>query len=112
MDVVTERPRRGDVWLVCLDPTRGAEMQKTRPCLVVSPPELLDVLPTAMVVPLTSKGFAAPFRIPVVFSGTAGLLLLDQLRSVDKGWLVKRLGAVSDDELKATLDALQELFFL
>lgn len=110
--MVTGRLRRGDVWLVCLDTTRGAEIQKTRPCLVVSPPELHDVLRTAMVVPLTSKGFAAPFRIPAVFSGTSGLLLLDQLRTVDKGRLVKRLGAVSDGELKATLDVLQELFFL
>lgn len=104
--------RRGEVWLVCLDPTQGAEIRKTRPCLVVSPPEIHDHLRTTMVVPLTSKGFSAPFRIPLNFTGVPGLLLLDQLRTVDKLRLVKRLGAVDDDTLQKTLLTLQEVFFV
>lgn len=101
---------RGDVWLACLDPTQGAEIQKTRPCLVVSPPEIHDFLRTALIVPMTSKGFPAPFRISIEFSGKAGLLLLDQIRVVDKSRLIKRLGALEDDVLKTALDTLQELF--
>ena len=102
--------RRGDVWLACLDPTQGAEIRKTRPCLVVSPPEIHDFLRAALIVPMTSKGFPAPFRISIDFSGKAGLLLLDQIRVVDKSRLVKRLGAVEDSILKTALDTLQELF--
>jgi mRNA interferase MazF len=110
MGVVKIPVRRGEVWLACLDPTQGAEIKKTRPCLVVSPPEIHDFLRTALIVPMTSKGFPAPFRIPIDFSGKAGLLLLDQIRVVDKSRLVKRLGAVEDSVLQTTLDTLQELF--
>ena len=110
MGVVKIPIRRGEVWLACLDPTQGAEIKKTRPCLVVSPPEIHDFLRTALIVPMTSKGFPAPFRIPIDFSGKAGLLLLDQIRVVDKSRLVKRLGAVEDSILQTTLDTLQELF--
>ena len=110
MGVVKVPVRRGDVWLACLDPTQGAEIRKTRPCLVVSPPEIHDFLRTALIVPMTSKGFPAPFRISIDFSGKAGLLLLDQIRVVDKSRLVKRLGAVEDNILKTALDTLQELF--
>lgn len=108
--MVTARLKRGDVWLVSLDPTVGSEIRKTRPCLVISPPEIHDALRTAIVVPLTSKGFPAPFRIPVVFSGTSGLVVLDQLRTVDKARLVKRLGGLTEGELSAALSGLQELF--
>jgi mRNA interferase MazF len=108
--MVTGRLQRGDIWLVNLDPTTGAEIKKTRPCLIVSPPEIHDPLRTALVVPLTSKGFAAPFRIPVSFSGREGLLLLDQLRAVDKTRLVKPLGSVPEATLQAVLNALQEVF--
>ena len=110
MGVVKVPVRRGDVWLACLDPTQGAEIRKTRPCLVVSPSEIHDFLRTALIVPMTSKGFPAPFRISIDFSGKAGLLLLDQIRVVDKSRLVKRLGAVEDSILKTALDTLQELF--
>ena len=108
--MVTARLKRGDVWLVNLDPTVGSEIRKTRPCVVISPPEIHDALRTAIVAPLTSKGFPAPFRIPVVFSGTSGLVVLDQLRTVDKSRLVKRLGCLTEDELSAALSGLQELF--
>ena len=108
--MVKAQVRRGEVWLVCLDPTLGAEIKKTRPCLVVSPPEIHDHLRTALVVPMTSKGFPAPFRVSVAFSGVQGLLLLDQLRVVDKARLIKRLGCVDDEVLHSVLATLQELF--
>jgi mRNA interferase MazF len=101
---------RGEIWLVNLDPTVGSEIKKARPCVVVSPVELNDHLRTVIVVPMTSKGFAAPFRIPVTHAGTKGLILLDQIRTVDKVRLAKRLGAVSAKTLSATLTTLQEVF--
>lgn len=102
--------RRGDIWLVNLDPTVGSEIKKARPCVVVSPPELNDHLRTVIVAPMTSKGFAAPFRVPVTHAGTRGLILLDQLRTVDKVRLSKKLGSVSAKTLAATLNTLQEVF--
>ena len=65
--------KRGDIWLVNLDPTVGSEIQKSRPCVVVSPAELNDTLRTVIVAPMTSKGFAAPFRVPVTHAGTKGV---------------------------------------
>ena len=102
--------KRGDIWLVTLDPSVGSEIKKSRPCVVVSPRELNDHLRTVLVAPMTSKGFAAPFRIPVAHAGKRGLILLDQLRSVDKIRLSKQMGAVSDKTLAATLATLQEVF--
>ncbi len=102
--------KRGDIWLVNLDPTVGSEIKKSRPCVVVSPAELNDHLRTVMVAPMTSKGFAAPFRVPVTQAGTKGLIVLDQLRTVDKVRLVKRMGAVSTKTLTAVLATLQEIF--
>jgi mRNA interferase MazF len=102
--------RRGEIWLVNLDPTVGSEIKKSRPCVVMSPAELNDNLRTVMVAPMTSKGFTAPFRVPVTHAGTKGLIVLDQLRTVDKLRLVKRLGAVSAKTLTAALTTLQEVF--
>ena len=102
--------RRGEVWLATLDPTRGSEIRKTRPCLVVSPPEMNAHLRTAIVAPLTRGSGPAPFRIPVRFVGKSGLILLDQIRTLDQLRLVKRLGAVSNRTLSATLIKLQEVF--
>jgi mRNA interferase MazF len=101
---------RGDIWLVNLDPTVGSEIKKSRPCVVVSPAELNDHLRTVIVAPMTPKGFAAPFRVPVIHAGTHGLIVLDRLQAVDKARLVKRLGAVSAKTLRATLATLQEVF--
>ena len=101
---------RGEVWLVSLDPTLGSEIQKTRPCVVVSPPEMHDHLRTVIVAPMTSKGRPAPFRVSVTFKRKPGLILLDQIRAVDKVRLVKREGAVSDKTLLDTLQTLLELF--
>ncbi len=102
--------KRGDIWLVNLDPTVGSEIQKSRPCVVVSPAEMHDHLRTAIIAPLTSKGFAAPFRIPVTHAGQKGLMLLDQIRTVDKVRLVKKLGSVPAKTLSQTLATLQEIF--
>jgi mRNA interferase MazF len=101
---------RGEVWLIALDPTVGSEIRKTRPCMVVSPPEMHDYLRTVIVAPMTTAGRPAPYRIPLRFSGKSGLVLLDQIRSVDKARLVKRVGMVSPVTLRATLAALQQTF--
>lgn len=102
--------RRGEIWLANLDPTVGSAIKKSRPFVVVSPAELNDHLRTVMVCPMTSKGFAAPFRVPVKHGGIDGLILLDQVRAVDKARLVKKLGAVSAKTLSAALSTLQEVF--
>ena len=101
---------RGDIWLAALDPAVGSEIRKTRPCVVVSPPELHDHLRTVIVAPMTTGSRPAPFRIPVTFGGKRGLILLDQIRTLDKARLVRRLGAASGNTLGATLSALQEVF--
>ena len=102
--------KRGDIWLVSLDPTIGSEIKKSRPCVVVSPAELHDHLRTVIVAPMTSKGFAAPLRVPVTHAGTRGLILLDQVRTVDKVRLGKKLGTVSAKTLSAALAVLQKVF--
>ncbi|MCX6594970.1 MAG: type II toxin-antitoxin system PemK/MazF family toxin [Acidobacteria bacterium] len=102
--------KRGDIWLVNLDPTAGSEIQKTRPCVIISPAEMHDHLRTALVAPMTTAGREAPFRIAVTHGGRDGLILLDQVRAVDKIRLVKRLGTISAKTLAATLKTLQEVF--
>ena len=101
---------RGEVWLVALDPTLGSEIQKTRPCVVISPAELHDHLRTVIVAPMTTAGKAAPFRVPLTFLRKKGLILLDQICTVDKTRLVKKAGAVSDLALSNALSTLQEIF--
>ena len=101
---------RGDVWLVVLDPTRGSEIRKARPCVVISPPEMHDHLRTFIAAPMTTGSPPAPFRIAMRFSGKSGLILLDQIRALDKTRLVKRLGAVPGTVLAASLAALREMF--
>jgi mRNA interferase MazF len=101
---------RGDIWLVTLDPTVGSEIRKARPCVVVSPSEMHDHLRTVIVAPMTTKSRPAPFRIALSHGGKKGLILLDQIRSVDKVRLTRRLGALSGKTLAANLDTLQEVF--
>ncbi len=101
---------RGDIWLVNLDPTIGSEIRKSRPCVVISPPELHDNLRTVILAPMTTKSRAAPFRVALTHGGKSGLLLLDQVRTVDKSRLTKRLGTVSTKTLAATLSTLREIF--
>jgi mRNA interferase MazF len=93
-----------------LDPTIGSEIKKTRPCVVVSPDEMHDHLRTVLVAPMTTAGREAPFRIGVTHGGRKGLILLDQVRAVDKAHLARKLGAVSAKTLAATLRTLQEVF--
>ncbi|HEV7873461.1 MAG TPA: type II toxin-antitoxin system PemK/MazF family toxin [Enterovirga sp.] len=101
---------RGDIWLAALDPTLGSEIQKTRPCMVISPPEMNDHLRTAIVAPMTTGSRPAGFRVGITFQGKTGLLLLDQIRTLDRRRLVKRLGAAAPDVLVETLQRLQEVF--
>jgi mRNA interferase MazF len=101
---------RGDIWLVNLDPTVGSEIKKTRPCVVLSPPEMHDHLRTVIVAPMATKSRAAPFRIGVTQGGQKSLILLDQLRAIDKARLAKKLGAVSAKTLTTALSTLQEVF--
>lgn len=75
---------RGDIWLVNLDPTIGSEIKMSRPCVVISPPEMHDHLRTVIVAPMTTGSGDAPFRAPVTHAGKSGLVLLDQIRAIDK----------------------------
>ena len=108
--VKTEDVRRGDVFLVNLDPTRGGEIQKTRPCVVVSPDELNSYLRTFIVAPLTTGGHPYPFRASCRFEGRAGYVVIDQVRTVDRERLVRRLGKLSQSTLRHILAILQEMF--
>lgn len=101
---------RGDVHLVRLDPTLGSEIQKTRPCVIVSPDELNADLRTVIVAPLTTGGRAYPWRVRCRFQQRSGYVVLDQLRTVDRERLVKRLGALPGQTLVEVLGALQEMF--
>ena len=102
--------KRGDVWLAALDPTVGSEIQKTRPCLIVSPDELNAHLRTVIVAPMTTGSRPAPFRVPVRFKGKEGLVLPDQMRTLDKARLVKRLGKVDAETGAAVQRVLMEMF--
>jgi mRNA interferase MazF len=102
--------RRGEIWIVKLDPTVGSEIRKTRSCVIVSPAEIHDHLRTAIIAPLTSKGFSAPYRIPVRHGGRDGIILLDQIRAIDKSRLTKRVGSLAPTTLSTVLSVLTELF--
>lgn len=101
---------RGEIWLVNLDPAVGSEIRKTRPCVVVSPAEMHDHLRTVIVAPMSTKSRTAPFRIGVAHGGQKGLILLDQMRAVDKIRLAKKLGTVSAKALTSALSTLREVF--
>ncbi|HEC17648.1 MAG TPA: type II toxin-antitoxin system PemK/MazF family toxin [Sedimenticola sp.] len=101
--------KRFDVWLVDLNPTKGREINKVRPCVVISPNEM-SVLSTVIMAPMTTKDFEFPCRISCKFKGKKGLILLDQMRAVDKTRLVKKLGAVSTKTQKELCSCLQEMF--
>jgi mRNA interferase MazF len=102
--------QRFDVWLVALDPTLGSEIQKTRPCLVISPDEMNDYIATVIVAPMTTKGRSYPTRIACSFQGKKGQIVLDQIRTVDKVRLVKCLGRISEKAQDEVVEILQELF--
>ena len=102
--------RRGDIFLVNLSPTVGGEIQKTRPCVVVSPDELNAHLRTYIVAPMTTGGHAYPFRVSCQFRKRTGHVVLDQIRTVDRERLMRRLGRLSTNALEQTLGVLQEMF--
>ncbi|WEK03552.1 MAG: type II toxin-antitoxin system PemK/MazF family toxin [Candidatus Devosia phytovorans] len=102
--------KRGEVWLTQLDPTIGSEIQKTRPTLIVSPDQLNGILPLVTIVPLTSGSRRARFHVPVHFAGKDGYIVVEQMRSLDKRRLVRRLGVIDSDELSHTFDALKLYF--
>lgn len=108
--VVPRSLRRGEIWLARLDPTIGSEIRKTRPCVIISPPEMHDHMKTVIVAPMTTKSHPAPFRIPIRHAGKNGLILLDQIRTVDKTRLIKRSGLISPPTLSATLTVIAEIF--
>jgi len=100
---------RFDIWLVDLNPTKGKEINKTRPCVVISPNEM-SALSTVLMAPMTTKGFTFPCRITCSFKGKKGLILLDQIRAIDKSRLLKKLGVVSSKTQVALCSCLQEMF--
>ena len=108
--VAVRPPRRGEVYLVELDPTRGTELKKTRPCVVVSPDELNQALRTTIIAPLTSASHPFPFRVPCRFLGKEGQIVTDQLRTVDRARLVRHLGRLPSSTTARLLAVLQEMF--
>ncbi len=100
---------RFQVWLVSLNPTKGKEINKTRPCVVISPNEMA-ALSTVLVAPMTTKGFDFPCRIKCKFKNKNGLILLDQIRAVDKTRFIKKLGSIDENTQIELCNTLQELF--
>jgi mRNA interferase MazF len=102
--------QRFDVYLVNLDPTVGSEIRKTRPCLVISPDEMNRWIRTVIVTPMTTKGRPYPTRVACEFQGKQGQIVLDQIRTVDKRRLVRRLGSVDEITRVSVLATLAEMF--
>ena len=102
--MVGDPPRLDEVWLVSLDPTQGAEIQKTRPCLVVSPDESNRHLRTVIVAPMTTVARPYPTRVALTFQGKQGQVALDQLRAIDRQRLVRKLGKISPKTAAVSLD--------
>ena len=98
------------VWLVNLDPTVGSEIRKTRPALVISPDEMNDVLKTVIVAPMTTKVRGWPTRVKISFQGKEGEIALDQIRTIDKRRLVKRLGEIDPFKVSEVKTVLKEMF--
>lgn len=103
-------PRRDEVWLVALDPSKGTEIKKTRPCLVVSPDEMNEPLQTALIAPMTTTVRSYPTRVNLTFRNKDGQVALDQLRAVDRQRLVRRLGTISTRASREVANVLVEMF--
>ncbi len=110
MGVVARFPHRDEVWLVALDPTQGVEIQKTRPCLVISPDEMNEHLQTVVVAPMTTVMRPYPTRVSLRFQGKRGQIALDQLRAVDRQRLVRRLGTILASTAQIVSAILLEMF--
>jgi len=98
-----------EVYLVDLDPTKGHEIQKTRPCLIISPDEMNHVIGTEIIAPMTTKSHKYPTRIELEFNGKKGWIVLDQIRTVDKTRLLKRAGKIHKIEIVKVKEALKEM---
>jgi mRNA interferase MazF len=103
-------PRRDEVWLVSLDPTQGSEIQKTRPCLVISPDEANEFLRTVIIAPMTSTERPYPTRVSVTFQNKRGQVALDQIRAVDRERLVRKLGTAPAKAVLEVSSVLVEMF--
>jgi len=106
----SNKPSRFDIYLVSLDPTQGAEIQKTRPCVVISPNEMNDHLATVIIAPMTTKSRAYPTRVSLIFNEKKGQIILDQIRTLDQIRLIKKLGQVSKSVQTKITHILQEMF--
>jgi mRNA interferase MazF len=103
---------RFDIYLVSLDPTRGSEIKKTRPCVVISPDEMNHNIKTVIIAPMTSSSKKYPTRTPVEFQGKKGQIVLDQIRTVDKDRLIKKIGRLKKNTYGKVVSILQEMFEL
>ena len=102
--------KRFDVYLVGLDPTVGSEIQKTRPCLVVSPDEMNRNIRTVIIAPMTSTSKDYPTRVSCIFRKKQGHIVLDQIRTIDKTRLIKRLGTIDSKAQFDVVSVLQRMF--
>ena len=102
--------RRFEVHLISLDPTKGSEIRKTRPCVIISPNEMNKHIRTIIIAPMTSTIKNYPTRVTTTFQGKKGQVVLDQIRTVDKSRLIKNLGSISSSAEKKVLSVLQEMF--
>lgn len=103
-------PRRDEVCLIALDPSKRSEIKKTRPCLVVSPDEMNEPLQTVLVAPMTTTVRSYPTRVNLTFKNKAGQVALDQLRAIDRQRLIRRLGAISSKNANEVSRILVEMF--
>ncbi len=103
---------RFDICIVSLDPTRGSEIKKTRPCVIISPDEMNHNINTVIVAPMTSSSKKYPTRVPIEFQGKKGQIILDQIRTIDKSRLIKKIGRVKKGTYEKVSSTLQEMFEL
>ena len=101
---------RFEVYIVILDPTIGSEIQKTRPCLIISPDEMNHHIATVIVAPMTTKGRSYPTRVACTFQEKKGQVVLDQIRTVDKSRLARKLGQIDDETQREVLSVLNQMF--
>ena len=102
--------KRFDIHLVDLDPTLGAEIQKTRPCVIISPDEMNDYIQTVIIAPITSKERDYPTRISCIIQNRQGYIVLDQIRTIDKHRLIKKIGVIDESTQRQVLEILAEIF--
>ena len=102
--------QRFDIHLISFDPTKGSEIKKTRPCLVISPNEMNKHIKTVIIAPMTSTIKNYPTRITTTFQGKKGQIVLDQIRTVDKSRFIKNLGTISSSAKEKVVSTLQEMF--